>query len=545
MRRFPKTWRESPTPGSKKRSAQRTLLGLDQVWDQARDSDASVMDAAYQVAGVAFYDVSGAMDLYHAITGEDPVTLQKYTAYERVVSGVTGTVKLVSLAVAGAKLLNSLRGPCGGYIFRRCFVAGTQVVLRENPAYGTSEVWTDQDSSTSENGLTKIGCLILFAGLAGGAALAYTEKKKKHRPKGLIRGHEPVDDVFSGTEWEKTMDRSFGLETEPETSEGGVATFPQVRNRQDIAVQPASKPDVAIMSPKPMWKLPSLASFVMILGLLFGGGCLLPGLFSTGNEKLFQEEEVPRFITKNIEDVEEGDYVLARDEFGNDIGLRRVVEVYRRTSDHLRILTFQADDGTQQTLETTNEHPFWVVGDETFTEAKNLKVGTKVTSPHGELQTLVSTVYEARPEGIAVFNFQVEGYHTYYVREHGTRGPPVLVHNADYDPPQKTYQTYKKTNPKTGEVYHGRTSGTGTPAQNLTARDRNHHMNDQGFGPAVLDKSSSNYNAIRGREQQLIEASGGAKSLGGTSGNAINGIGANNKKAQQYLDAADDEFGSL
>ncbi len=29
-------------------------------------------------------------------------------------------------------------------------------------------------------------------------------------------------------------------------------------------------------------------------------------------------------------------------------------------------------------------------------------------------------------------------------------------------------------------------------------------MNDKGFGPAALDKSSINKDAIRGREQQLI-----------------------------------------
>lgn len=29
-------------------------------------------------------------------------------------------------------------------------------------------------------------------------------------------------------------------------------------------------------------------------------------------------------------------------------------------------------------------------------------------------------------------------------------------------------------------------------------------MNSRGYGPAVLDKSSTNYNAIRGREQMLI-----------------------------------------
>ena len=45
-----------------------------------------------------------------------------------------------------------------------------------------------------------------------------------------------------------------------------------------------------------------------------------------------------------------------------------------------------------------------------------------------------------------------------------------------------------------------------------------------GFGPAEVDKASTNKDAIRGREQQLIEKNGGAKSQGGTSGNAINGV---------------------
>ena len=66
--------------------------------------------------------------------------------------------------------------------------------------------------------------------------------------------------------------------------------------------------------------------------------------------------------------------------------------------------------------------------------------------------------------------------------------------------------------------------------------------NDKGFGPAQLDKSSANKDAIRGREQQLIDANGGAQSQGGTSGNAINGISDSNKKRKLYLDAADEEF---
>jgi hypothetical protein len=106
----------------------------------------------------------------------------------------------------------------------------------------------------------------------------------------------------------------------------------------------------------------------------------------------------------------------------------------------------------------------------------------------------------------------------------------------------KTYQTYTKKNPSSGEVYTGRTSGTGTPAQNLARRDAGHHKTGEGFGPAQLDKSSTNPAAIRGREQQVIDANGGAKSTGGTSGNAINGTSPLNPKRPSYVDAAKKEF---
>jgi RHS repeat-associated protein len=110
---------------------------------------------------------------------------------------------------------------------------------------------------------------------------------------------------------------------------------------------------------------------------------------------------------------------------------------------------------------------------------------------------------------------------------------------------EKTYQTYQKTHPTTGEIYSGRTSGRGTALENIQKRDQNHHMNDQGFGPAVLDKTSKNPDPIRGREQQLIQHNGGAKSQGGTSGNKINGISPNNKNRDTYMDAAEKRWGKL
>jgi RHS repeat-associated protein len=107
-----------------------------------------------------------------------------------------------------------------------------------------------------------------------------------------------------------------------------------------------------------------------------------------------------------------------------------------------------------------------------------------------------------------------------------------------------TFQTYTKTNPSTGEVYSGRTSGSGTPIQNVLSRDRNHKdLNSRGYGPAVLDKSSPNAIAIRGREQTNIQNNGGARSQGGTSGNSINGISPTNSNRDTYMNEAIEEFG--
>jgi hypothetical protein len=110
---------------------------------------------------------------------------------------------------------------------------------------------------------------------------------------------------------------------------------------------------------------------------------------------------------------------------------------------------------------------------------------------------------------------------------------------------EKTHQTYTKKNEKTGEVYSGKTSGKGTPEENVAKRDsRPDHQakNKDGYGPAKLDKSSKDPNAIRGREQQNIDKNGGAKSKGGTSGNKINSVGDKNPNKAKYEKAANREF---
>ena len=110
--------------------------------------------------------------------------------------------------------------------------------------------------------------------------------------------------------------------------------------------------------------------------------------------------------------------------------------------------------------------------------------------------------------------------------------------------------------------YSGRAMGIGDPrnllleAQRIVSRrDATHHI--RGFGPAVLDEftvatlpflgrhADPAYQAIRGREQQMIDFFGGSISDGGTSGNPIRGVGAGNVLGRPYHNAATLFFGEL
>jgi RHS repeat-associated protein len=110
---------------------------------------------------------------------------------------------------------------------------------------------------------------------------------------------------------------------------------------------------------------------------------------------------------------------------------------------------------------------------------------------------------------------------------------------------QKTYTTY--TRAKTdGTVYSGRTSGkadAGKQVSSRTSQPDHQAKTKEGYGPAVVDKNSSNSDAIRGREQELIQQNGGAQSQGGTSGNVINGVSPNNSNKPIYEQACAKEFG--
>jgi hypothetical protein len=170
-----------------------------------------------------------------------------------------------------------------------------------------------------------------------------------------------------------------------------------------------------------------------------------------------------RYVTKNIEDIQVGDEVYAFDIENGKTVKRRVTNVLQRTNDHLRYLTVH-DSTETQIFETTDSHPFWVVTDTPdlrraaeenvidngtwlhhenvdvtehgyYVEAGKLRVGDIFISPHGKRSTLEKTERTEYPNGITVYNFEVEDNHNYFVianPEAFQKGAePVLVHNTN------------------------------------------------------------------------------------------------------------------
>ena len=119
-----------------------------------------------------------------------------------------------------------------------------------------------------------------------------------------------------------------------------------------------------------------------------------------------------------IENIKEGDYVWAWDEETGDVALKRVVETYINETTELVHVYVKGEE-----IVTTPTHPFYspVKG---WTSAIHLKAGDILVLVNGEYVIVEQVQHELLEAPIPVYNFQVEGYHTYFVSASG-----VLVHN--------------------------------------------------------------------------------------------------------------------
>ena len=139
------------------------------------------------------------------------------------------------------------------------------------------------------------------------------------------------------------------------------------------------------------------------------------------------------------------DQVLSHDEHTGEWGYGRVARLFRGETREVVTVTVvpqrrgrgskhsvgkagggDAEDGSglAQEIRCTPGHPWWVVG-RGWIYAGDLRAGDELLGSDGS--ALWVERVESRRERARTFNFEVEGWHRYFV---GAGGPAVLVHNS-------------------------------------------------------------------------------------------------------------------
>ena len=129
--------------------------------------------------------------------------------------------------------------------------------------------------------------------------------------------------------------------------------------------------------------------------------------------------------SRPIDEIEVGDFVLARSEFDPDgpLELKRVEEKFVRTAVVMELVVHG------QSIKTTAEHPFYVPAQGKFVAAGELQVGEQLVGHDGKLVQIESI--GSTDEVTTVYNLRVADLHTYFVG--GTIwGWDVWGHNALY-----------------------------------------------------------------------------------------------------------------
>jgi len=217
-----------------------------------------------------------------------------------------------------------------------------------------------------------------------------------------------------------------------------------------------------------------------VLGAMDGfNSCFIAGTQIVVGMEYDADGNFVSYVTVNIEDVKVGDLVYSYDTATGEVSQKAVTSTSALRSDHINYLTIIDENGNEQTIETTDAHPFWVVTNNPdleraardyvfengvwlyhenvtpteygyWVEAKDLRVGDVFLGVNGELSTLTNIVRVEQDGGIAVFNFKVEGNHNYYIlaKEYEYGQSCILVHNADCDLPMQRHHFATDKNQK-------------------------------------------------------------------------------------------------
>ena len=124
-----------------------------------------------------------------------------------------------------------------------------------------------------------------------------------------------------------------------------------------------------------------------------------------------------------IEDIEVGDYVLAEDTETGEREYKEVLKVFVSQTNKLVHVT-TVDDDLETTINTTDNHPFYVEG-KGWVPAIELEAGDVLRTADGSIEVVSNVEVDYLDKPVLIYNLEIEGYHTYFVSDEN-----VLVHNT-------------------------------------------------------------------------------------------------------------------
>ena len=117
---------------------------------------------------------------------------------------------------------------------------------------------------------------------------------------------------------------------------------------------------------------------------------------------------------KAIETIQAGDLVLSRDEQTDKQGCKPVLQTVVTHPSRLYHVTYRTAQGTDATLVSTGEHPFYMPERHAFVPAKELLAGDGLSLADGTGAIVIAITAEDAPEGqtFKTYNFEVQAFHT-------------------------------------------------------------------------------------------------------------------------------------
>ncbi|MFC7219754.1 polymorphic toxin-type HINT domain-containing protein [Streptomyces polyrhachis] len=185
--------------------------------------------------------------------------------------------------------------------------------------------------------------------------------------------------------------------------------------------------------------------------------CLIKHSFVPGTDVLLADG-----TTKDIEEVKPGDKVVVTDLETGKTTTRKVAGAIVTEDDKEFVdLTVTTKDGDAALISTTT-HPFWVVSENAWVDAGDLKPNMHLRTPDGMTVELKGIRYFQKRQ--RTHDLTVTDVHTYYVL---AGNAPVLVHNSNCSRMDWATQTEVLRSASRGKGNFGLGSGTRADADDL------------------------------------------------------------------------------